>query len=139
MNGPSYFSTGIALRYHDEGDVLLRTTGVIDRVGPGGAGWTATVAFSDDRHPLDRSRVVGALSTHHPMPAGEAIDLVKADAESLGITWDNPPELSVYGLDYISWPPPLPEGWRELVKAQCHRLGWQAGPRLEEEIAEGNR
>lgn len=101
-------------------------------------GWRARVEYKDDGFVNDRPwagqiSTEGVLETRYwvdDSSAGDgltvAVDLIKADAERLGITWKHMPEVSsptVYydenNEDYLP-----PDGWHGLMNAQAVRLGW---------------
>lgn len=94
--------------------------------------WSAEVEFYDNGH-CDLRSTRGCIRTSYVMDSLEqAIDLVKADAESLGIKWSPSPFLAeelVPFLYYIGdgedeeYPPP--QGMIEVLVEQAGRLGWQ--------------
>ena len=101
-------------------------------------GWIASVEFFDDGF-TEQGSTQGKLSTrywsHDPgeETLARQIDLVKADAERLGIrfvaTGADKPSLYYQGDgEDPEWP--APEGWRELLGRQAARLGWR-GPHIE--------
>ena len=128
MIGSGYWTTGITVRYGYSGMNLY--------------GWAASVGFYDDGFCSDDTdsgtiSTEGTLRTRYYVREGAgpgadalaaAIDVIKADAERLGIRFrqDGLMTPHVYyqgdGEDE-DWPPPA--GWRELVDAQSARLGWE--------------
>ena len=124
MIGKDYWSTGITVNYGYSGS--------------GAYGWGAEVKYyfdaglSSDDTDAGRVSTEGELRTRYYVRQGSeadaltvAIDVIKADAERLGITWQD--NASVYykgdgeDVEY-----PAPEGWRDLVDAHTRRLGWHA-------------
>lgn len=116
MIGEGYWSTGITVRFS-------------------GGKWSASAdyldnGFCDDSAEHERVSTQGKLHTRYYLRDGEtkdaltvAIDIVKADAERLGITWTNP---HVYMDGDGEWDDrEYPSGWRRLVDDQAKRLGWE--------------
>lgn len=117
MIGSKYWATGIVVRYSHPGR------------------WGAHVDFLDDgfaSDSVDKGRISteGALRTRYYVDDGTsvdaltaAIDVVKADAERLGIVWRpvlDGPLLFIHDEDEYG----LPAGWRGLLNEQAKRLGW---------------
>ena len=116
MVGDGYTSTGIVLTWAS---------------WQHGRNWSASLTFEDDGALGEWQTTAGELHTRYFCPtAGDAIDLLKADAERLGIKWINP--VPVHGgeakLYYIGdgenpeWPPP-PGGF-EILLVEAKRIGW---------------
>ena len=118
MIGTNYWATGITVRHHE-------------------GKWSATVeyldaGFADDNADAQRVSTEGNLHTRYFLRDGEhasaltvAIDVVKADAERLGIVWGTPGPFVYMKGDGEDETFPPPDGWRELVDAQARRLGWE--------------
>jgi hypothetical protein len=132
MIGNGYWSTGISVWYAYSGQ--------------GRHGWAAKVEYYDDGFCSDDAdtgqvstegtlRTEGELGTRYAVQQGEAadaltvvIDVIKADAERLGIRWGVdravPPSLYYRGDgEDENYPPP--DGWRETLAAQSERIGWR--------------
>lgn len=104
--------------------------------GGGDSGWGATVeylddGFCDDDADMGRVSTQGVLSTRYRLREGReadalttVIDVIKADAERLGIAWRENSCVFYRGDGEDSEYPP-PEGWREAIDAQSARLGWR--------------
>lgn len=120
MIGNGYWSNGITVRYSD-------------------GRWSASVDYYDNGSANDRAdtgdvSTEGRLHTRYFLRDGKttdaltvAIDVVKADAERLGITWNTPgvgPFMYMLG-DGENGGRDVPDNWRELVDAQARRLGWE--------------
>lgn len=120
MIGNGYWSNGITVRYSD-------------------GRWSASVDYYDNGHcddQADDARVSteGTIHTRYFLRDGKtadaltvAVDVVKADAERLGITWATPgigPFVYMLG-DGDNGGRDVPDNWRELVDAQARRLGWE--------------
>lgn len=116
MIGASYWATGITVTHHPEnwgGSSSAREP----------REWAAYVDYLDDGF-CDWHSTEGRLRTRYGTPSlTEAIDLVKTDADRLGIVWKEP-TLYVEG-DGEDPEVSLPEGWRDLLAAECDRLGWR--------------
>lgn len=126
MIGDGYWASGITVRYGYSG---------MDRYG-----WGAKVdfydsGFCDDDTDAGAVSTQGTLSTRYFVREGTgadadglatAVDVVKQDAERLGIRFGGATPPVVYyegdGEDE-DWPPP--DGWRGMVDAQAQRLGWR--------------
>ncbi|RJL21100.1 hypothetical protein [Bailinhaonella thermotolerans] len=92
-----------------------------------GAGWRGRVQFNDEgwfvspQPDLAAGSTEGTLRTRDAVGDGRdrsglsaVLDLLRSDAERLGITWRNPAGQA------------RPAGWRYLLNAQSVRLGWNA-------------
>ncbi len=118
MIGETYWSTGISVCYHGEGR------------------WGASVNFYDDGF-CEAATTEGVLRTRHSGPLSQVVDLVKADAERLGIRWATllgaVPTVHCELWQRQDFPPPPsqdfppPPNWRALVNAEAERLGWVPG------------
>ena len=110
MIGTRYWSTGIIVARHDANR------------------WSAEVKFFDDGF-CDNGSSEGVLRARYLGPLSHVVDLVKADAERLGIRWGATPDLqpSIYydGDGERSDLPPPPPNWCALVNAEAARLGWR--------------
>lgn len=85
--------------------------------------WAASVAFFDDGF-CETGATEGDVRTRYTLPhLTDAIDLVKNDAERLGITWKFP-VLYVRG-DGEDPSVVLAPDWRTRLAAECERLGWK--------------
>jgi hypothetical protein len=121
MIGERYWSTGIMLAYgyagHDQ------------------SGWTAKAEFFDDGF-ADNDPDNGAISTEGEIRSrymvrdGKSadaltvvLDVVRADAQRLGIEWRSPALYYKGDGEDEDYPPP--DGWRSLIGAQAARLGWR--------------
>ena len=123
MIGKDYWATGITVNYGYSGS--------------GAYGWGAEVKYFDagfcsDDTDAGRVSTEGELRTRYYVRQGEtadaltvAIDTIKADAERLGITWQDNASVYYKG-DGEDSEDPAPEGWRDLVDSHTRRLGWQA-------------
>ena len=113
MIGPKYWSTGITIEYH-------------------GDRWSAQVKFYDDGF-CDNESSEGTLRARYQLKdLAKVIDVVKRDAEKLGIQWKEGPGIYVEENgqgDRCSHP-----GWKAIVKAQCERLGWQTAYLSDEKL-----
>ena len=112
MIGDKYWSTGITLKWWDHDEKP----------------WTATLSFYDDGFCDGRSTEGTLHLRYFVATAAEAIDLLKADAERLGITWSsvgNCPQLYLKGDgEDPEWPPP--PNWQEHLAAEAKRIGWSS-------------
>jgi hypothetical protein len=122
MIGNGYWSTGIVVAYSD---------------WHGGA-WSAEVeyfdsGFCDDDAANGIISTQGKLNTRYAVRDGSeatltaVIDVIKADAERLGITFragGGAPNVYYKG-DGENGNYPPPPNWRGLIDAQSRRLGWQ--------------
>lgn len=144
MIGTRYWSTGITVRY--------AYAGTSNRDGHCVAeyGWMASLNFLDDGFNSD-DRDNGQISTEgtlrtryfvrahdehappnvvsegHRKALQVAIDVLRADAERLGVRFSSAasgPWLYYQGDgESDEWPPP--DGWRLLLAEQATRLGWE--------------
>jgi hypothetical protein len=102
MIGPGYWSTGITISRTSRGQ------------------WRVTLDFFDDGFAEDGS-TEGILRVRYDMTdLGTAVDLLKDDAERLGITWRDP---AVYAKDDA-------EQLKPFATRQSTRLGWEPCYRL---------
>jgi hypothetical protein len=128
MIGNGYWAVGITVRYSYSG---------MNRYG-----WGASIDFCDDGFCSDNTdsgtiSTEGTIRTRYYVHEGNdpdvdaltvAIDVIKADAERIGIRFRHDGMMTphVYykgdGEDK-AYPPPV--GWRELIDAQSARLGWE--------------
>lgn len=120
MIGNGWWSTGIIVEYR--------------YAGGGEHGWTAKAeycddGFVDDIPGTDHIATQGVLTTRYAVGDHDAgsslaavIDVVRADAERLGITWKWP--TLYYRGDGTDIEHPPPEGWRDMLKEQARRIGW---------------
>ena len=122
MIGDGYWATGIVVTYS----------------GGGQHGWAAEVGYYDagfcnDDPDTGQISTEGTLHTRYHVrrhgpgtadPLKAVIDVIKADAERLGIRF-NDDACVFYKGDGEAKDYPPPEGWRELVDAQAVRLGWR--------------
>lgn len=116
-----YWSTGISLRY------------VGDRRRPS---WHGSLDFHDDGFASDNLEAgllstEGTLRTRYIVPTRgdhrDALigitDILKRDAESLGIEWRDP---CIFADGDRSDPAnPYPDDWFDLFQEQADRLGWE--------------
>lgn len=124
MIGSRYWSTGISLTY------LAGHTGGL-AAAPEPREWAAKVEFFDDGFCEIRS-TQGELVTRYQTPTlGEAVDLIKADVERLGIEW-KAPTLYMRG-DGADEEFPPPKNWRQLLAAECERIGWRSSYATEDQ------
>lgn len=136
MIGEGYWSTGITVAYYESGN--------------GKSGWTADVDFLDESHRADFPGTTiistrGSLRTSNmvmnipgiPSSLASVIDVIKADAERLGITWKSP---AIYykgdGVVEDINDLDAPEGWLQMLPEQAQRLGWASGRRYVEQGTE---
>ena len=106
MIGPGYWSTGIMIALIDDQ-------------------WHVTMEFLDDGF-CDQKSTQGTLVCRYLCDdLTESIDILKADAERLGIIWKDPTLYYQGDGEDEEWYPP-PEGWKELIVAQARRLGWRS-------------
>jgi hypothetical protein len=120
--GDRYWATGITVHADPEH---------MDR-------WTAEVVYVDDGLPggddnTDKGVISteGRLYTRYAVRPGDtadaltaAIDVIKADAERIGVTWAKDATVCYIGAGRWDVFPP-PARWRETVNAQAVRLGWR--------------
>ncbi len=122
MIGRRYWSTGITVHYLP--DNTSRSGNEITAVP-----WWAKLQFLDSGF-CDNSSTEGTLYTRYGLPTiGDAIDLLKGDAERFGIEWRAQPSLYVDGDGELP-NVPLPADWRELLSAEAKRLGWETYDRF---------
>lgn len=127
MIGPNYWSTGILVTYIEGG-----TGGPV--AAPEPRLWAAKAEFFDNGFCEIRS-TEGEIHTRYSCPTiEEAIDLVKADVERLGIEW-RPGTIYMRGDGEDEEFPP-PADWRRIVNQQAERLGWEPSYRLETPVAD---
>lgn len=116
MIGERYWSIGIVLTY--------------DRKNWGGEVEFYDNGFVDDDADAGRISTEGILRSRYYIADGDhasaltvVIDVLKADAERLGIQWRDSPHLHVKGDgEWEDFPPP--EDWRLLLLQQSERIGW---------------
>lgn len=133
MIGNGYWSTGITVTYSD---------------WQGGA-WSAAVEYLDDGFCDDDAAngvisTQGKLHTRYQVRDGSeatlaaVIDVIKADAERLGITFrtDGAGPNVYYKGDGEDEDYPPPDGWGEMVDAQAARLGWATGLYVDTEASQ---
>lgn len=113
MIGDGYWASGIVVKYREHSD-----------------DWSASVDFLDDGFCQDDS-TEGRLHTRYFIGGSEAltraIDVVKADAERLGIRFgvlDGETGRIYAHQDGEDPEYPMPDGWRELLAWQSERIGW---------------
>jgi len=121
MIGSSYGSTGITV--------------VHTYAGGGEDGWAATLDYLDGGFCNDEPgkgivSTEGTLRTRYCVrdgscadPLGTAIDVLRADAERMGILWREPCLYYRGDGESPDWPPP--DGWRDMLAAQAERIGWR--------------
>jgi hypothetical protein len=123
MIGDGYWATGITVWWRPD------------------RGWTGEVCYFDDgwigdnRTDQRHISTEGVLRARYPVEDGNVldgltalIDVLKADAEKLGITWhgSNTCPRLCYRADGYSSNYPAPDGWIELLATQSARLGWKS-------------
>ena len=119
MIGQRYWATGITVSWD-------------------GSRWSADVDFYDDGF-IDPTSTQGRLGSRYGMEGWDGlaamIDLLKADAERLGIEFrvidGDPPALWVPG-DGEDDDRPLPVGWQQRLAEEAARLGWRSPYRVPE-------
>ena len=116
MIGEQYWATGI----------ILRPTTRYFPIYGNKVQWAATVKFFDDGFCQDES-TEGELKTRYfGDDLAKAIDTVRQDASKLNIRFERvglPAFLSIEGDgESKDWSPP--PGWRELLRAQAARIGF---------------
>lgn len=110
MVGDKYWSTGITV-WH---------------TGVGADFWAAKAEFFDGGF-CDGMASEGEIRARYVGPLAAVVDLVKADAERLGIQWG---ALGDGGTIYYRGDgehadiPGAPADWRERVNAEARRIGW---------------
>jgi hypothetical protein len=112
MIGNGYWATGITVHH--------------GYAGSRGYGWGATLDFLDDGFMAEDSTQGTLCTRYYVTSLARAIDLIKADAERLGITFRQGDELPMLyykgdGED-PDYPPPV--GWRAMLADQAERIGW---------------
>lgn len=105
MVGQKYYSPGITIKYH----------GVPNR-------WSAEVTFSDSGHANPKS-TQGAVRNSYVIDLRSAIDVVKADAENLGIVWTEPCLFMHDDGRSTDFPPP--ENWQKIMMSEAARIGFR--------------
>ena len=122
MIGSGYWSVGI--------EVVWRYA------GGGDWGWAAKADFLDGGFCNDSAddgavSTEGTIRTRYAVREGSTadaltvvIDVLKADAERLGITWNDGATV-YYASDGEDEEYPPPDDWRELLGQQADRLGWK--------------
>jgi hypothetical protein len=118
----AYWSTGITVRYGYSGG--------------GQYGWSARLDFYDDGFANDDTAgqsvsTEGRLVTRYFVCDGEkasglsiALDVLRADAEKLGIRFNDEATL-YYAADGEDLDNPPPDGWRAALGAEAARIGWK--------------
>lgn len=112
------------------------TTGITVSYSAVTYGWWAGLDFYDDGF-AEEGSTQGSLGTRYsidgPNALARAIDLLKADAERLGIDFrpieGRPPMLYVPG-DGEDPKEDLPQGWQRMLAEQAERLGWESAYRV---------
>jgi len=99
----------------------LNSTGIILEALENGT-WHARIDFSTWEHGV-RTCMSGSVGTHYQCALSEAIDLALDASRAMEIRFDVGPHLYVKG-DGEDRKVFLPANWRELVAAECGRLGW---------------
>jgi len=88
--------------------------------------WHAEARFFDDGF-AELGSSEGVIRTRYVGPLARVVDIVKADAERMGIRWSNPAHHApciYYEGDGENPAHPAPQGWRTRISAECERLGW---------------
>lgn len=120
MIGPRYWCTGIVVHYDPSATAYAQG---VERATP----WRLEAQFFDDGWCADNS-TEGTLRTRYCCAdLAAALDTLIADLRRLGIelrSASGPPALYVQG-DGEDEEVPLPANWREVIGAQCARLGWE--------------
>lgn len=104
MIGQRYWSTGIVIAQID-------------------LGWHVTLEFFDDGFCNQKSTQGTLVCRYVCDDLTASIDTLKADADSLGITWKDPTVYYQGDGEWKDYSPP--EGWRELTDGHARRLGWR--------------
>jgi hypothetical protein len=108
MVGEKYWSIGIVLKWNEN------------------HGWSATVDFMDDGF-CDSQSTEGNLHTRYFGPVEQAIDVVLADAQRLGIEFKS----NIAGKPFLlytgdgenkDWP--APPNWKSILREQARRIGF---------------
>src|ERR1051326_919684 len=125
----AYWSVGITVTYSYSGG--------------GRYGWGASLEFLDDgccSDDADAGQVStqGKLATRYYVSDGErvsglsaAVDALIADAQQLGIQFNNPG--LYYDGDGEDPESPPPDGWKVLLEAEAARIGWKSYGALSQE------
>jgi hypothetical protein len=104
MIGKNFYATGIILKCYGK-----------DK-------WAAQIKFFDSGFCDDRS-TEGELTTRYFIDIETAIDVIREDAEKMGIKIS--PVLMGYGDgEDEKWP--MPENWKDILQEQAKRLKWIA-------------
>jgi hypothetical protein len=125
MVGSGFWSTGILVDHRD-------------------GKWSATVEYSDaasaGADSADRRKITteGTLGTRYLVADGTdvdgltaVVDVAKADAERLGIGWQNmeaipmPSILAAFEVAAENYPVRYPADWRVRLNEQARRVGWR--------------
>lgn len=110
MIGSRYWYTGITVRHL------------------AGEGWAARLDFLDDGF-AESGSTQGTLTTRYfEATLSAAVDLLRGDADRLGLqagTGEIGPTIYYEG-DGESADAPPPPNWRQLLAAECARIGWEA-------------
>ena len=121
MIGSEWWSTGITVAWAYS--------------GMGQYGWTARAGYYDagfcsDDADAGQVSTEGRLATRYAVRNGKTadtltvvLDVMIADAARLGIVWRDPHLYYEGDGEDEEYPPP--EGWRETLREQARRLGWQ--------------
>jgi hypothetical protein len=113
------FSTGIELKYGCGGHKAG---------GQEYYGWWAKVCF-EDYGLTEKGSVYGFISNKYAEPIEDAIDTVKADAERMGIEFisisTRKASMLYYDHDGESKEFPPPDNWKQILKEQAERIGWE--------------
>lgn len=125
VNSTSYWTTGITVAWNPRAQYR-------DKVHS--PGWSASLEFFDDGF-CDDNADAGQVATQgelrtryfvadgvHASGLGVALDVLLADAQRMGITFQNP--YLYYKGDGENEEYPAPDGWKETLAAQAKRLGW---------------
>jgi len=113
MNKKDLWSVGITLKFGYAGGGLY--------------GWWAWVDFENSAEPVTDGCMSGRVSTKYGIDICKAIDQVLELCSQIGVEFIEHADClpAVYYLqdgDSKDYPPP--EGWREILKAQADRIGW---------------
>jgi hypothetical protein len=114
--GNGYWSTGITVTH-----VAGGTGGPASDPQP--REWGAKAEFFDDGF-CQTASTEGELRTRYTVGTlSEAVDLVRVDAERLGVVWKEPTIYMKGDGEDEEFPPP--HGWKQLLADECQRLGWR--------------